>query len=589
MRRFGIRYRLLALTVMALGIWAAALDLHTFQPGTVIRSAEVNENFEALAEALRGKQTRVTDACPGGASIRVIHEDGSVGCHVDQVGDGSEAGVAALNGMTGSVVLQAGSNISIDDSADGQIVIAAVGGDDGGLTAVTSDGTLTGDGTASAPLGLADGAVTAANLADFGASTGQVLKYDGSAWTAGNDENTTYTAGDGLVLSGTRFSLDTAVTDARYLALDTNGGFAAAGEVGGGAIAAEGAGTRLLWYPGKSAFRVGRVSGSEWNDAAIGSSSVAMGEGTTASGTSSTAIGRSTTADGIASTAMGNVTTASGTSSTSMGWSTTASGNTATAMGWNTFAGGGHSTAMNSETTASGESSTAMGRLTMAAGRRSVAMGLGTRALANEMVAIGRYNAPTGVADSSAPDRPAFVVGNGTGDANRSHALLLLANGDLRITGPMRVGSFPSSTGTGVCRTTNGTLASCSSSARYKEEILDVDPRAAADLVEQLRPVSFRWQDSGLEDLGLIAEELAELEPRLVTFDAAGEIEGIKYNHLSALLVAALQDLQAHHDDATRAQQARIAALSEQLTAQREAFEERLAALEQLVAAASPE
>ncbi len=40
-----------------------------------------------------------------------------------------------------------------------------------------------------------------------GCAAGQVAKYDGTAWACGADTNTTYTAGDGLALTGTTFSL----------------------------------------------------------------------------------------------------------------------------------------------------------------------------------------------------------------------------------------------------------------------------------------------------------------------------------------------------------------------------------------------
>ena len=541
MRLLG--YVIIGAALVLAGVWALAeVSLHEFEPGDVIRSNEVNENFASLADAVTLKQDRVAGQCAPGSSIRVINEDGTVICHVDQLGEPGEAGVASLNGKTGSVVLQAGANISIDDSAAGEIVITAVGGDNGGLMAVASDGTLTGDGTGSAPLGLADGAVTGPKLSDFGASAGQVLKFDGSNWAAADDKDTTYSAGTGLNLSGNEFSLDTALTDSRYLAPDANGGFALAGESSGGPIPAEGAGTRLMWYPGKAALRVGGVSGSQWDDGNVGQSSVAMGVNTIASG-------------GV-SLATGSFTTASANFSTAMGYATTASG----------------------------DYSTAMGVSTIARGFGSLAVGEGTRALANHMVAIGRYNSPTGVSGSNAPDRPLFVVGNGSSNANRSYALQLRANGDLHLSGLMQLGAFPSSTGTGVCVTTNGTLANCSSSARYKEEIHELDSRAATSIVEKLRPVTFRWKESGLEDLGLIAEDLAELEPRLVTYNSDGEIEGIKYSHLSAMLVGALQEMQLHYDATFAAQQAQIEALSEQLIAQQEAFDARLAALEQLAA-----
>ncbi len=55
------------------------------------------------------------------------------------------------------------------------------GGGGGGLTQVAHDGTLTGDGTAGSPLGVADGGVTAQKLSASGSSAGQVLMSDGTS------------------------------------------------------------------------------------------------------------------------------------------------------------------------------------------------------------------------------------------------------------------------------------------------------------------------------------------------------------------------------------------------------------------------
>ena len=51
------------------------------------------------------------------------------------------------------------------------------------------------------------------NVILTGVSTGQILKYNGTNWIPSNDEGTTYTAGDGLQLTGTEFSLDANIND----------------------------------------------------------------------------------------------------------------------------------------------------------------------------------------------------------------------------------------------------------------------------------------------------------------------------------------------------------------------------------------
>ena len=64
------------------------------------------------------------------------------------------AAVRSLNGLTDAVALGAGENVTIDQ--DGSTL--TISSTDPGIANVTSDGTLTGEGTSSDPLGLADGA-----------------------------------------------------------------------------------------------------------------------------------------------------------------------------------------------------------------------------------------------------------------------------------------------------------------------------------------------------------------------------------------------------------------------------------------------
>lgn len=115
-----------------------------------------------------------------------------------------------------------------------------------------------------------------------------------------------YTAGDlNLNPYGGNVGIGTNNPEFR-LTLDNDGGIIARGVFNSGStLAASGQGTRLVWYPRKSAFRVGSVDGSEWDDVNIGIYSTAMGASTTASGIQSTAIGYDNIASGHYSSAMG--------------------------------------------------------------------------------------------------------------------------------------------------------------------------------------------------------------------------------------------------------------------------------------------
>ncbi len=108
-----------------------------------------------------------------------------------------------------------------------------------------------------------------------------------------------------------------------------------------------------------------------------------------------------------------------------------------------------------------------------------------------------------------------------------------------------------------------------SSSIKAKANIETLD--GALDDVTQLRGVSYDWKpDSGGEgrDLGLIAEEVAEVVPEAVTFDENGEPIGLRYGHMVGLLVEAVKEQQLLIEEqqaVNDALEARLAAIEAQL------------------------
>ncbi len=198
-------------------------------------------------------------------------------------------------------------------------------------------------------------------------------------------------------------------------------------------LPATGAGTRLMWIPAKSAFRVGTVDGDRWDSANLGSWSFASGFDTQAKGSTSTSLGQSTVASGPASTSMGSGTIASGDYSTSMGAGTTASGDYSTSMGATTTATGYAATSMGNFTTASGVYSTSMGNATTASGNNSVSMGFFTTAQARNSVALGYFNIVAGSETGNVATDPLLVAGNGVDLNNRNNALTLLKNSNLGL------------------------------------------------------------------------------------------------------------------------------------------------------------
>lgn len=92
------------------------------------------------------------------------------------------------------------------------------------------------------------------------------------------------------------------------------------GDISGTGVPAEGAGTRMMWYPTKAAFRAGGISGTQWDAANIGSYSVAIGQDVRASGDNGVAFGLRSTAAGSSTFAVGEDNTASGAASVALGY-----------------------------------------------------------------------------------------------------------------------------------------------------------------------------------------------------------------------------------------------------------------------------
>lgn len=92
------------------------------------------------------------------------------------------------------------------------------------------------------------------------------------------------------------------------------------GDPSGTGVPAEGAGTRLVWYPRKGAFRAGGIAGTQWDAANIGDYSVAIGQDVRASASNAVAFGLRTTAAQQSSFAAGEDNTASGAASVALGY-----------------------------------------------------------------------------------------------------------------------------------------------------------------------------------------------------------------------------------------------------------------------------
>ena len=117
------------------------------------------------------------------------------------------------------------------------------------------------------------------------------------------------------------------------LGSSTANGILVTGTAVSGTVPDLGAGSRMMFYPGKAVFRAGYVDGLQWNNDSAAFGSTAIGYDNTALGNGSTALGAYNQARGFSSTALGENTIAGGDNSTAMGYYTTARSYNETAIG----------------------------------------------------------------------------------------------------------------------------------------------------------------------------------------------------------------------------------------------------------------
>ncbi|MGZ3721670.1 MAG: tail fiber domain-containing protein [Bdellovibrionales bacterium] len=99
-------------------------------------------------------------------------------------------------------------------------------------------------------------------------------------------------------------------------------------------------------------------------------------------------------------------------------------------------------------------------------------------------------------------------------------------------------------------------LQSGRASTRYLENAASME--SSLNTLNRLRPVKYQWKESRLNDLGFVAEEVQSVDPLLVTYNEQGQIQGVKYAQLTALLTGGIQELFGRCD-ATSVRQVEIA------------------------------
>jgi hypothetical protein len=132
-----------------------------------------------------------------------------------------------------------------------------------------------------------------------------------------------------------------------------------------------------------------------------------------------------------------------------------------------------------------------------------------------------------------------------------------------------------------------GQLGTVSSSRRFKKEIKPMD--TASEAILALKPVTFHYKSdkTNRSEFGLIAEEVAEINPDLVVRDENGEIYTVRYEAVNAMLLN--EFLKEHRtneqqESKIEEQEATIAQLKRDSAEQRKQIETLTAGLQKVSA-----
>jgi hypothetical protein len=116
------------------------------------------------------------------------------------------------------------------------------------------------------------------------------------------------------------------------------------------------------------------------------------------------------------------------------------------------------------------------------------------------------------------------------------------ASDAVQVPGTLNFGILGVAGNISLCWNVLKQISNCSSSLRYKTNIQPFI--GGLSVLNRLRPITFDWKQGGMHDLGFGAEDIAAVEPLLVTRDDKGKVEGVKYDRITAVLVNAVKEQQ---------------------------------------------
>ncbi|PYL47625.1 MAG: hypothetical protein DMF40_07725 [Verrucomicrobia bacterium] len=195
--------------------------------------------------------------------------------------------------------------------------------------------------------------------------------------------------------------------------------------------------------------------------------------------------------------------------------------------------------ALDSNTT--GSENTAVGIFALASntiGRNNTAEGsgaLGNATAGSNNIAMG-FNAGLNLKTGS---NNIILGANVPGTASDANTIRIGKQGTQTKTFIAGIRGATVAGGVGVTVGTNGQLGVATSSARFKEAVKPMDK--ASETILALKPVTFRYKQEldpdKIPQFGLIAEEVARVDPDLVGKDEDGKINTVRYEAVNAMLL----------------------------------------------------
>jgi len=155
----------------------------------------------------------------------------------------------------------------------------------------------------------------------------------------------------------------------------------------------------------------------------------------------------------------------------------------------------------------------------------------------NTIIGTGANVGSSGLSFATAIGSQATVLTSNTIVLGRSNG-----SDSVQVPGTLTFGILGVTGNTPLCRNVLNQIANCSSSLRYKTNIQPFI--GGLSVLNRLRPITFDWKQGGMHDLGFGAEDIAAVEPLLVTRNEQGEVEGVKYDRITAVLVNAVKEQQ---------------------------------------------